>query len=129
MVSVQGGVPHLTRRHDPEQAVTFDRVRPRALAGAARLKSQSSIGRGFGSGCKPSWSSGRSFPKASLKTTGACSSMAHNCAHGSRISPTRLSRADVGKIFVGIETAAESFKSADLARVDRAMRDVRDRCR
>jgi hypothetical protein len=27
VVSVEGGVPHLTRRHDPEQAVIFDRVR------------------------------------------------------------------------------------------------------
>ncbi len=40
VVSVQGGVLRLARRHDPEQTAVFDRVRPRALASAARLKGE-----------------------------------------------------------------------------------------
>jgi hypothetical protein len=38
IVDIRGGVPHLSRRHDPDETVIFDRVRPRALANAAGLK-------------------------------------------------------------------------------------------
>jgi hypothetical protein len=38
IVDVQGGVPHLARRHDPEENLAFAGIRPRGLAAAARLK-------------------------------------------------------------------------------------------
>ena len=38
VVTIRNGVPHLTRRHDPTETVVFERIRPHALASAARLK-------------------------------------------------------------------------------------------
>lgn len=37
VVSLEEGVPRLTRRHDPGETLSFDRVRPRALSDAARI--------------------------------------------------------------------------------------------
>lgn len=39
-VELRDGVPHLQRRLDPEAEVSFGRIRPRALAAAARLKEE-----------------------------------------------------------------------------------------
>jgi hypothetical protein len=38
IVELRDGVPYLRRRLDPEAVTRFDRIRPRALAGAANLK-------------------------------------------------------------------------------------------
>jgi Nuclease-related domain len=104
IVSVQGGVPHLTRRHDPEQALAFDRVRPRALAGAARLKSeieQRTGHRVWVQAVVVFWSE---FPQGLIE--------GDRCVFidGSRLciwlqsQPTRLSRPEMEKISAGIET-------------------------
>jgi hypothetical protein len=39
-VKINGGVPHLDRRHDPEAREIFERIPRRALASAARLKEE-----------------------------------------------------------------------------------------
>jgi Nuclease-related domain len=39
-VELRDGVPHLQRRLDPEAKASFERIRPRALAAAARLKDE-----------------------------------------------------------------------------------------
>lgn len=38
IVEVEGGAPHLTRRHDPDENWVLDHIRPRILAAAAGLK-------------------------------------------------------------------------------------------
>ena len=38
IIEVEGGAPHLTRRHDPEENLVFDHIQPRVLAAAACLK-------------------------------------------------------------------------------------------
>lgn len=39
-MAIRNGVPHLARRHDPEESLAFDRIRPHTLAGAAHLKKE-----------------------------------------------------------------------------------------
>ena len=103
VVTVQGGVPHLARRHDPEQTAVFGRVRPRALASAARLKGEIERRTGhriWAQAVVVFWSE---FPEG-LVEDGRCVFI-----DGSRLcswlqnQPTRLSQAEVEKISVGIE--------------------------
>lgn len=109
VVAVQGRAPHLTRRHDPEQTVVFNRVRPRALAGAARLKGE--IERRTGhrvwvQAVVVFWSE---FPEG-LVEDGRCVFI-----DGSRLcewlqsQPSRLSRADVEKISRDIDAATANI--------------------
>lgn len=109
VVSVQGGVLRLARRHDPEQTAVFDRVRPRALASAARLKGEIERRTGhrvWAQAVVVFWSE---FPEGLVEDD--------RCVFidGSRLcawlqnQPTRLSQAEVEEISVGIEAAAEDF--------------------
>ncbi len=107
IVNVQDGVLHLARRHDPEQTVVFDRVRPRALASAARLKGEIERQTGhriWAQAVVVFWSE---FP-AGLVEDDRCVFI-----DGSRLcawlqnQPRRLSQGEVEKISAGIE--AEDF--------------------
>jgi hypothetical protein len=109
IVSVQGGVPHLTRRHDPEQAVIFDRVRPRALAGAARLKSQIEQRTGLRIWVQAVVVFWSEFPQGLIEDDRCIFIDGSQLCSWLQNQPTRLSRADVEKISVGIETTAENF--------------------
>jgi hypothetical protein len=110
VVIVRGGIPHLTRRHDPEQTVVFDRVRPRALASAARLKAEIERRTGhriWAQAVVVFWSE---FPQGLLEE--------ERCVFidGSRLctwlqsQSTRLTQAEVEKISAGVEAAAEDFE-------------------
>lgn len=108
-VSVQSGVPHLTRRHDPEQAVIFDRVRPRALAGAARLKSQIEQRTGrriWVQAVVVFWSE---FPQGLIEDDRCVFIDGSQLCSWLQTQPTCLSRADLEKVSAGIETVAEDF--------------------
>jgi Nuclease-related domain len=107
VVSVQGGVPHLARRHDPEQAVVFDRVRPLSLASAARLKSEIEQRTGhriWVQAVVVFWSE---FPQGLIEDDRCVFIDGSQLCSWLQSQPTRLSRAEVEKISVGIETAAE----------------------
>jgi hypothetical protein len=109
VVSVEGGVPHLTRRHDPEQALIFDRVRPRALAGAARLKSEIEQRTGhriWVQAVVVFWSE---FPEGLIEDDRCVFIDGSQLCSWLQNQPTRLTQAEVEKVSVGIETAAEDF--------------------
>ncbi len=119
VVTVKDGVPHLARRHDPEQAVVFDRIRPRALAGAARLKQEIEHRTGrriWVQAVVVFWSE---FPKG-LVEDGRCVFI-----EGSRLrkwlqnQPTRLNEADIEEISKGIDalTGEPDARSAELSPV------------
>ncbi|MGB7589362.1 MAG: NERD domain-containing protein [Solirubrobacterales bacterium] len=107
IVEVKGGVPHLARRHDPEENMAFDRIRPRALTDAVRVKED--IERRTGhrvwvQAVVVFWSE---FPEGSVEDD--------NCffVDGSRLRdwlqnrPRRLDQAAVEEIAAGIEGIAE----------------------
>lgn len=112
VVSVQDGVPHLARRHDPEQTVVFDRVRPRALAGAARLKDEIERRTGHRTWAQAVVVFWSEFPQGLVEDD--------RCVFidGSRLRswlqnrPPCLSRAEVEEISAGIDAAAEGFDPA-----------------
>lgn len=109
VVSVQGGVPLLTRRHDPEQAAAFDRVRPRALASAARLKSEIEQRTGhriWVQAVVVFWSE---FPQSLIEDDRCVFIDGSRLCSWLRNQPTRLSRAEVEKISVGIDAMAEGL--------------------
>jgi hypothetical protein len=107
IVSVKGGVPHLARRHDPDKIAIFDRVKPCALAGAARLMKEierRTDHRIWVQAVVVFWSE---FPEGFVKD-GKCVFI-----EGSRLRdwlqshPQSLSQADVEKIAAGIKSIAE----------------------
>jgi len=109
VVSVKGCAPHLARRHDPEETVVFNRVRPRVLAGAAQLKGEIEQRTGrriWVQAVVVFWSE---FPEG-LVEDGKCVFL-----DGSRLSkwlldqPDRLSPGDVDEIGAGIGANADDF--------------------
>lgn len=109
VVSVQGGVPHLARRHDPEQTVAFDRVRPRVLAGAARLKGEIERRTGhriWAQAVVVFWSE---FPQGLVEDESCVFIDGSHLCSWLQKQPTRLSQAEVENISVAIEAAAEDL--------------------
>lgn len=113
LVELRDGVPHLRRRLDPEADTRCDRIRPRALADAARLKEdiqQETGHRTWVQAVVVFWSE---FPEGVVEDD--------KCVfiHGSRLRawlesrPNRLSQADVGEIAVSIAGMAEDAAADD----------------
>jgi hypothetical protein len=117
VVAIRSGVPHLTRRHDPDEKVVFDRIRPHTLASAARLKKEIEQRAGhcpWVQAVVVFWSE---FPEGLVEED--------KCVfiHGSRLRewmrerPERLEVGDVEVIAVCIAGIAKSELAEDIAPV------------
>ena len=107
IVNVKGGVPHLARRHDPNKTEIFDRVRPCALAGAARLKKEierRTDHRIWVQAVVVFWSE---FPEGFVQDDKCVFIEGSRLRDWLQSHPQSLSQADVEKIGAGIEGIAE----------------------
>ena len=107
IVELRNGVPHLRRRLDPESDTKCDRIRPRALADAARLKADIERRTGHRTWVQAVVVFWSEFPEGLVEDD--------KCVfvHGSRLRewmesrPNRLSPVDVAEIAAGIAGIAE----------------------
>jgi hypothetical protein len=108
VVSVQGGVPHLARHHDPEQTVVFDRVRQRALpVRSSQGEIEQRTGhRVWAQAVVVFWSE---FPEGLVEDDRCVFIDGSRLRSWLQSQPTRLSRDEVEKISVGIDAVAEDF--------------------
>ena len=115
IVDIEDGVPHLARRHDPDENLNFARIRPRALAAAAALKEDIELQTGrriWVQAVVVFWSE---FPEGFVKDD--------KCVfiEGSRLhdwlpkQPDRFGQADVEEIAAGIASIAEDAPADKVA--------------
>ncbi len=114
IVDIRDGVPHLTRRHDPEETHVFDRVPRRALADAARLKEEIQARTGRRTWVQAVVVFWSDFP-AGVVEDDKCVFV-----HGPRLRawmqdrPSRLAQADAEQIAAGIASIAADAAAEDV---------------
>lgn len=122
IVEVRDGVPYLRRRLDPQAETRYDRIRPRALAGAASLSREIQCRTGYGSWVQAVVVFWCEFPEQ-LVEDGRCVFV-----HGSRLAewldarPRAMDEVKAKEIPAAIDGSA---KDAWLAR----NADARTRCK
>ncbi len=116
VVSLRDGVPHLTRRHDPEERLTFDRVRPRALSDAARIKGDIERLTGRRTWVQAVVAFWSEFPEGFVDDDRCVFIDGSRLRHWLKERPNRLSKVEIQVIAAGVEGIADERAASSLAR-------------
>jgi hypothetical protein len=116
IVSLKSGVPHLARRHDPEETFAFERIRPRALADAARIKGDIERLTGRRTWVQAVVSFWSEFPEGFVDDGKCVFIDGSRLRHWLQERPSRLSKVEIQVIAAGIEGIADEKAGSSVAR-------------
>lgn len=117
IVAIRNGVPHLVRRHDPDEKPTFDWIRPHTLASAARLKKEIEQRAGhcpWVHAVVVFWSE---FPESFVETDKCVFIEGSRLCAWLQSQPGRLSQADIEEIAAAVASIAEHGPADNVAAV------------